>query len=46
MVGLLALMVNRKKLTDKQLRLKDYLLEHLTNDELLLLESDPQSCGS
>jgi hypothetical protein len=35
MVGLLAVMVNRKNLTDEQqVRLKDYLLEHLANDEL------------
>jgi hypothetical protein len=34
-VGLLAVMVNRKNLTDKQcVRLKDYLLEHLANDKL------------
>jgi hypothetical protein len=35
MVGLLAVMVNRKNLTDEQLvRLNDYLLEHLANNEL------------
>jgi hypothetical protein len=34
-VGLLAVMVNRKNLTDEQcLRLKNFLLEHLANDEL------------
>jgi hypothetical protein len=33
MVGLLAIMVDRKNLTDKQhVRLKDYLLEHLPHD--------------
>jgi hypothetical protein len=35
MVGLLALMVNRKNLTDTQrIRLEDYLLKHLANGKL------------
>jgi hypothetical protein len=34
MVGLLAVMVNRKIADKQRIRLKDYLLEHLANDEL------------
>jgi hypothetical protein len=35
MVGLLAVMVKRKNLTDEQwVRLKDYLLERLADDKL------------